>query len=93
MIKGMKMKVSESMVNGQLHHLLKSTYNSESSFNYSFVNSIRPCCVWYEHMHTHTHTHVHSHRVMIIMAGTSPGQTCSVAVGAISDLITLGLEF
>lgn len=54
MIMGMKMKVSESTVNGQLHHLLKSTYNSESSFNYSFVNSIRPRCVWYEHMHART---------------------------------------
>lgn len=87
MIMGMKMKVSESTVNGQLHHLLKSTYNSESSFNYSYVNSIRPCCVWYERMHAHTR------RVMMIMVSTSLGEACSVTVGALSDLIMLGLAF
>lgn len=40
----MKTKVRESTRNGQLHHLLKSTYYSEASFNYSFVNAIKPWC-------------------------------------------------
>ena len=91
MIMGMKMEVNESTVNGQLHHLLKSTYGSEFSFNLRpdvhFVNSIRSRCVWYEHMRTHTRG------AMMIMVSTSLGETYSVTVGAISDLIMLGLAF
>lgn len=91
MIMGMKMEVSESTVNGKLHHLLKLTYSSEFSFNLRpdvhFVNSIRSCCVWYEN------TCIHTHRVMMIMVSTSLGEAYSVTVGAISDLIMLGLAF
>lgn len=91
MIMGMKMEVSEVTLNGQLHHLLKSTYRSEFSCNLRpdarFVNSIRSRCVWFEH------THIDTHRAMMIMASTSLGKVYSVTVGAISDLIMLGLAF
>lgn len=91
MIMGMKMEVSESTVNGKLHHLLKLTYSSEFSFNLRpdvhFVNSIRSRCVWYEH------TRIHTHIVMMIMVSTSLGEAYSVTVGAIADLIMLGLAF
>lgn len=91
MIIAMKMEVSEGMVNGQLHHLLKSTYSSEFSFNLRpdahFVNSIRSRCVWHEH------THIDTHRGMMIMVSTSLGKVYSVTVGAVSDLIMLGLAF
>lgn len=87
----MKMEVSEVTANGQLHHMLKSTNSSEFSFNLRpdahFVNSIRSRCVWYEL------TQIDTHRVMMIMVSTSPGKVYSVTVGAISDLIMLGLAF
>lgn len=91
MITGMKMEVTEGAANGGLHHLLELTYSSEFSFNLRpdvhFVNSIRSRRVWYEH------THIHMHRVMMIMVSTSLGEAYSVTVGAISDLIMLGLAF
>ncbi len=90
----MKMEVSESTGNGQLHHLLKSTYSSEVSCNLRpdvhFVNSIRSRCVWHEHMSAHTHTHTYSNDDN---ESTSLGEAFSVTVGAISDLIMLGLAF
>lgn len=91
MIMGMKMEVSEATVNGQLHHLLKSTYRSALSCNLRpdvrFVNSIRSRCVRYER------TRVHTHIVVMIMVSVSLGKVYSVTVGHISGLIMLGLAF